>query len=129
MNNPNNNDDDEKSESSGSEIGSDEDDYDKVEQIRIMVILQNQDKYSRRAECGSVIKMEAKILLEGTELERLRSKYIYGIISNLEDICDVTYSRAYQINWSIGHLSTDQNDLAFIAPVFLTRFRSIEIPK
>ena len=38
MNNPNNNDDDEKSESSGSEIGSDEDDYDKVEQIRIMVI-------------------------------------------------------------------------------------------
>ena len=38
MNNPNKNDNNEKSESGGSEIGSDENDYDKVEAIRIMVI-------------------------------------------------------------------------------------------
>ena len=128
MNNPNKNDDDEKSESGRSENSSNEDDYDKVEAIRIMVILQNQSNFSRRAECGSVIQMEAKVLLEGTKLERLGSKYIYGIISKLEDICDVTHSRAYQINWSVGHLSTGHSDLAFIAPVFEHDFNVLKFP-
>ena len=33
-------------------------------------------------------------------------KYVYCILSSIEDVCEVTSSRVYQVNWSIDHLVT-----------------------
>ena len=55
-----------------------------------MGILKNQSNFSRHAECGCVVKIEAKMLLEGEELEALRCEEVCGIISNLEEVCNRT---------------------------------------
>ena len=48
----------------------------------------------------------------------MKCKYVYGILSSIEDIFEVTSSRAYQVNWSIDHLVTGNNFLGCIDPKF-----------
>jgi len=74
-----------------------DEEMERIEAIRIKAILENQ---TRRAECGCVIKILASEILDPECYNKMRCQYLYGIISNLEDICEVTTSRAYQINWS-----------------------------
>ena len=58
----------------------------------------------------------------------MRSKYTYSIIINLEEICEITASRAYQIHWLIGHLSTGNTFLDFVAPIFEHNFVVVKFP-
>ena len=60
----------------------------------------------RRAECGCIVQVPKDYILEPESCEQIRCDWIYGIISNEEDVCEVTSSVAYQINWSTTHLST-----------------------
>jgi len=93
---------------------------------RIIDILGQQ---TRRAESGCVIKMIASELLEPESCERMRGNYVYGIISNLNDVCEITASRAYQINWSFAHLYTGNSFLAFVAPYFEHDFEVVKFPE
>ena len=54
--------------------------------------------------------------------------YIYGVISNVEDMCPVTGSNAYQVNWNIAHLSTGNSFLSFVAPYFEHDFTVVKFP-
>ena len=51
-----------------------------------------------------------------------KCRYVYGILSNCENICEVTSSRAFQIDWSIEHLRTGNSFLSFIAPKYEHEF-------
>ena len=95
------------------------------ESIRIKTILKNE---LRRAECGSVVTISKRDLLEPESYERMRGESIYGIISNAENLCPVTDSVAYQINWSIAHLPTGNSFFAFVAPVFEHVFTVVKYP-
>jgi len=59
----------------------------------------------RRAECGCIVQIPKENILEPESCEQIRCDWIYGIISNEEDACEVTGSVAYQINWITAHLS------------------------
>ena len=58
-----------------------------MEARRIITLLQNQ---VRRAECGCVVQISKEEILEPESCERMRCDWIYGIISNEEDICPIT---------------------------------------
>ena len=58
----------------------------------------------------------------------MRGESIYGIINNAENVCPVTGSVAYQINWSIAHLPTGNSFFAFVAPVFEHVFTVAKYP-
>ena len=73
------------------ETESNEDDYDAIEANRIIQISPSKN---RRAEYRSVVQIEATHLLEDKSLQNMQSEYIYGIISNLEEMCEITASRA-----------------------------------
>ena len=73
-----------------------------MESRRITTILKNQ---VRRAECGSVVQILKIELLEPELYERMRGEWIYGIVSNEDNIYPVTGSYTYQINWPISYLS------------------------
>ena len=88
---------------------------DKIEAKRICNILDNQ---VRRAEIGAVVKIVATAVLDPECVSKMKSKYLYGIIRCEEDICEVTSSRAYQIDWSIEHLYTGNSFLELVAPHF-----------
>ena len=65
------------------------------EASRIITILENQ---VRRAECGCIIQIPKEFILEPESNERIRSDWIYDIISNEDDVWDRTGSVIYQIN-------------------------------
>ena len=71
---------------------------DEIEIIKIMRIKRIPESQTRRAECGSVIKRNAKELLEPEYFERMRCEYFCGIISKCDNINNITASRAYKIN-------------------------------
>ena len=75
-----------------------------------------------------MIKILASEILEPECYSKMRCQYLYGIISNLEDICEVTASRAYQINWSFSHLYTGNTFLSFVAPYFEHDFVVVKFP-
>ena len=58
----------------------------------------------RRVEMGAVVKIDVIEILEEEETCNMRNPYIYGVISNLEEICEHTTSRAYQIKWAYEHI-------------------------
>ena len=52
----------------------------------------------------------------------MKCKYVYSILISVEDICEVTSWRAYQVNWSIDHLVTGDTFFGFIASRFEHKF-------
>ena len=104
---------------------SEDDATDEAEAARITRILDNMD---RRAECGSVIKIAAKEILQPEQYEHMICPYIYGIISNIEDVCPITGSNAYQINWNFEHLSIGNTFLEFVALYFEHDFVVVKFP-
>ena len=48
----------------------------------------------------------------------MRTPYLYGIVRNLEEVCELTNSKAYQIDWAISHVATGNSFLSFAAPYF-----------
>ena len=93
---------------------------------RIIAILASQ---SRRAECGSVVKIPVCELLEQKSVERMSEKYVYGIVSNTEEMCEETGSKAYHINWAFQHLPICDTFLSLIAPVFEHDFQVVYFPE
>lgn len=87
----------------------------KSEIRRITDILDNR---TRRVEIGCCVKISAKELLKHEHFERMKTPYIYGIISNLEDQCKLTSSKVYQVNWSIEHIYLGNSFLNFVAAQF-----------
>ena len=88
---------------------------DAMEARRIIALLNSQ---VRRAEGGCIVQILKKHILEDESCTRMRSDWIYGIISNEEDICPITGSVAYQVNWAYAHLPYGNSCLAFVAPVW-----------
>ena len=74
------------------------------------------DFHPRRAEVGAVIKMEAMELLDEEECDKLRTPYIYGVLSNVEDVCELTGSKLFQIEWATGHINLGNSFMCLIAP-------------
>ena len=64
------------------------------------------EKRVRKVECGAVVKITATELLKPDQVREMKFDYMHGILSILEDVCEVTSSRDYQVNWSIEHLVT-----------------------
>ena len=75
-----------------------------------------------------MIKILASEILDPECYNKMRYQFLYGIISNLDDICEVTASRTYQINWSFSHLCTGNNFLSFVAPYFEHDFVVVKFP-
>ena len=86
-----------------------------MEARRIIAQLNNQ---VRRAEGGCIVQILKENLLEHESCTRMRSDWIYGIISNEVDVCPITCSVAYQVNWAYAHLPYGNSCLAFVAPVW-----------
>ena len=59
----------------------------------------------------------------------MREEYVYGIIRKMEEIYEVKKSKAYQINWVIGHLPTRNTFISLTAPVFEHNFEVIFFPE
>ena len=55
-----------------------------------------------------------------------KCKYVYGIISNFENFCEVTSSRAFQIDWSIEHLRNGNIFWYFIASTYDPEFMVVK---
>ena len=87
----------------------------KSEMIRITNILKNT---SRRAEVGCCVRIVTGDLLESKCFERMKTPYIYGIITNLKDVCETTSSKAFQINWSNDHINVGNRFISFVAAQF-----------
>ena len=87
----------------------------KSEIRRITQILKNR---TRRAEVGCCVKINAEDLLEPECFERMKTPYIYGSVSNLEDQCELTTSIAYQVNWATDHIYLGNSFLSFVAVQF-----------
>ena len=51
-------------------------------------------------------------------VKQMKSKYVYGVTRRVENNCDVTSSRAYQVYWSRDHLDTFGIFLELVAPVY-----------
>ena len=95
-----------------------------IEQIsEIKQILAQQ---SRRAKCGAVIRIDAMELMDEESTCKLRTPYIYGILSNIEDACELTNSRAFQINFASDHINFGNNILATVAPYFEHTFEVVK---
>ena len=92
-----------------------EDTSTRIEASRIIALLENQ---VRRAECGSIVQISKHDILEPESCELMRGDYLYGIISNESDYCELTGCVAYQINWCTAHLYTNNSFLSLVAPVF-----------
>ena len=66
--------------------------YDETEANCIIHFLGAQ---TRRAEIESAVKIKANKLLEDESVINMRIKFVYGIISHMEYIYNITKSRAY----------------------------------
>ena len=95
-----------------------EEDDNAAEVKRISDILTNQQNISRRTEVGAVVRIKMDMLLDKEKVEAMRCEYVYGVITNLEDWCKTTGSRAYQVSWVYSHLSIGNAFLSLISPVF-----------
>lgn len=93
-------------------IPKNEDEENEAKMILAVIVSQR-----RRAECGSVVNAATE-LLEIESVPQMRHECEYGMVSNLKVMYPVIESRAYQINWGIGHLPTGNSFLSFVAPVF-----------
>ena len=91
----------------------------------ITKILQSQ---TRCAEIGCVNRMEAIKLLSRDEVKKMKSDYIYGVTRHVENSCDVTASRAYQVYWANNHSDTSEIFLALVAPVYEHDFEVLKFP-
>ena len=72
--------------------------YDKVETKRVIEFLKQQ---VRRANIGTIIKIMATELLKSYQTNEMKYKYVYVNTSSCENICEVTFSRTFQNDWSI----------------------------
>ena len=97
-----------------------------MEARRIITLLQNQ---VRQAECECVVQISKVEILEPESCERMRCDWIYGIISKEEDICPITGSITYQVNWAYAHLPCGNSFLAFVAPVWEHDFNVVKFPE
>lgn len=88
------------------------------EEEEIRNIKETLAKHVYRVECGAVVKIEGIELVEEDEVFKMRTSFIYGIVSNLEKVCELTNSKAYQIDWAISHVTTGNSFLSFAAPYF-----------
>ena len=89
---------------------------DEDEQIR--TIKQTLATQFRRVQCGAVVKIEGIEIMEEEEVCKMRTPYLYGIVRNLDEVCELTNCKAYQMDWAIDHVSTGNSFLAFAAPYF-----------
>ena len=87
----------------------------KSEMIRITNILKNT---SCRAEVGCCVRIVAEDLLESECFKRMKTPYIYGIITNRESVCKTTSSKAFQVNWAINHINVGNHYLSFVSAQF-----------
>ena len=85
-----------------------------MEARQIIALLNSQ---VRCTEGGCIVQILKEEILESESCERMRCDWIYDIISNEEDICTITGSVAYQVNWAYAHFPYGNSCLAFIAPV------------
>ena len=106
-------------------IGPTEEEDEDSKAKRIIAILTSQ---SRRAECGSVVKIPVGELLEPESVERMSEEYVYSIISIADEMCEETGSKFYQINWAFQHLPIGNTYLSLIAPVFEHNFQVVYFP-
>ena len=74
--------------------------------------------HSRRVRCGAVVKIEGIEIMEEEDVCKMRTPYLYGIVKNLDEVCELTNCKAYQMDWAIGHVFTGNSFLAFAAPYF-----------
>ena len=80
----------------------------------------------RRVELGAVVKIDALEILEEEQSCKMRTPYIYGVISNLEEICEYTTSRAYQIEWAYGHIDLGNSFMSLISPYWEHVFQIVK---
>ena len=80
----------------------------------------------RRVELGAVVKIDALEILEEEQSCMMKTPYIYGVISNLEEICEYTTSRAYQIEWAYGHIDLGNSFMSLIAPYWEHVFKIVK---
>lgn len=73
-----------------------------TESINIKITSENQPF---RAGYGAFIHIEAMKSIE-EETFRMRSPFMYSILSNIEYYCKLTKSWAFQINFAIDHINT-----------------------
>ena len=88
------------------------------EEEEIRTIKQTLATHFRRVQCGAFVEIEGIELMEEEEVCNMRTPYLYGIVRNLEEVCELTNSKAYQIDWAISHVATGNSFLSFAAPYF-----------
>ena len=71
-----------------------------------------------RVEVGCIVMTDADELLNEVLIEGMRTSFVYGVISNLEDVCEVTKAKSYQINWSVYHIDAEKSLWFFVAAYF-----------
>lgn len=68
-----------KTDKEKTEIDSNEDEYNVMENTRIIHTL---NAISRCVECGSIVKWKLEILLEDEPVQKIQSKYMWSITTN-----------------------------------------------
>ena len=53
---------------------------------------------------GCVIKIKTRELFDDVTERRNKAPWVYGMIDFLEDVCEVTKERAWNINWACEYL-------------------------
>ena len=99
---------------------------DAIETRRIKAIVDNQVCH---VECGKIVRICKTALLEPESYERMREVWIYGIASNEEDICPITGSVAYKVNWAYEHFLIGKSCLEFCVPVQEHDFNVLKYPE
>lgn len=105
-------------ESIGKEAPGDLTKEEKETKREIRRITKKFENQPRRAEVGCCVKIHTKELLEPKCFERMKTPYIYGIISNMEDQCEHTSFKAFQVNKSTEHIYLGDSFLNFVAVQF-----------
>ena len=53
---------------------------------------------------GCIVKMKTTILFDERTARRNKASWIYGVIDFLDDVCEETKERAWNVRWSGNHM-------------------------
>ena len=103
---------------SDTESVSSQDTASKLEIARIKTLLESME---RGRLIGSIVKIPTEVLLDDERVaDHLTQRYVFGAVYNVADVCEHTWSRALEVNWSIDHrfFRLAHNDFGGIVPIW-----------
>lgn len=76
------------------------------------------DTQRRRVECGAMIRIDAFGLLEEDFICMMRTPFLPRILTNVEDQCELTNSKDFQIEFASNPIDTGNSFLSLVTPYF-----------